>query len=104
MASVLVQFRTDDKRKEEAIKICETLGIELPDYLRLCLTRLVIEGGLPFSMDAKEVLRLRCLKDLKDSGEEAKKNGTSKLTLKEIDKEIETVREEIRKRWELVLY
>lgn len=97
MASVLVQFRTDDKRKKEATEICETLGIELSDYLRLCMNRLILEGGLPFSMDAKEILGLRCLKDLKETGQEAKRNGTSKLTLKEINEEIEKVRKELKK-------
>lgn len=76
MASVLAQFRTNEQKKKQASEIWKTLGIELSDYLRLCMTRLILEGGLPFGMDNKE----------------AKRNGTSNLTLDEINKEIDEVR------------
>jgi len=50
MASALVQFRTDKAVKTEAIQICEKLGMNLPSYLRMCMSRLVQEQGVPFSM------------------------------------------------------
>ena len=50
MANALVQFRADEAEKNEAIQICEKLGLSLPAYLRMCMSRLVQEQGVPFSM------------------------------------------------------
>ena len=50
MASALVQFRADEAEKMEAIQVCEKLGMNLPSYLRMCMSRLVKEQGVPFSM------------------------------------------------------
>ena len=50
MANTLVQFRTDEAEKLEAMRICEKLGMSLPAYLRICLSRLVQEKGILFSM------------------------------------------------------
>ena len=50
MSGILVQFRTEEKEKEEAVRICEELGITLQGYLRLCISRLVREQGVPFPM------------------------------------------------------
>ena len=98
MASVLVQFRTDDKRKKEATEICETLGIELSDYLRMCMSRLILERGLPFSMKEDDIIAMRAINAMYEISEEAKRNGTANLTLQEINEEIEKVREELKKR------
>ena len=92
MASVLAQFRTNEQKKKQASEIWKTLGIELSDYLRLCMTRLILEGGLPFGMDNKEAIRLRTLKAWHELSDEAKRNGTSNLTLDEINKEMDEVR------------
>lgn len=53
MANAFVQFRIESEVKEEAAKICEQLGIDLPTYMRICLSRLVQEKGIPFSMVVK---------------------------------------------------
>ena len=50
MATVLVQVRVDAKLKAEVEDICHCLGIELADYLRMCIYRLVQEGGIPFDL------------------------------------------------------
>ena len=50
MANTLVQFRTDETEKLEAMRILAKLGLSLPEYLRMCLSRLVQEKALPFSM------------------------------------------------------
>ena len=56
MANILISFRDDDTTRQEAMRICEQLGISLQDYLRMCMARLVKERGIPFSMrlDEKE--------------------------------------------------
>lgn len=50
MPNSLVQFRMDDTLKIKAANICERLGIDLPTYLRMCISRLIEENGIPFSM------------------------------------------------------
>jgi len=55
MASSLIQFRTDDLSKVKAIGICERLGIDLPTYMRLCVSRSIQENGIPFSMKLDSV-------------------------------------------------
>ncbi|MBQ7444824.1 MAG: type II toxin-antitoxin system RelB/DinJ family antitoxin [Clostridia bacterium] len=55
MSTNLVQFRTDEKSRDEAIAICSKLGIDLPTYLRMCISRLVSENGIPFSMKVDDL-------------------------------------------------
>lgn len=50
MASTLVQFRTEDTEKIKAVQILDRLGLSLPSYLRMCVSRLNQENGIPFSM------------------------------------------------------
>lgn len=55
MANTLVQFRTEETVRIQAVHICEKLGIDLPTYLRMCMSRLIQENGVPFSMKADDV-------------------------------------------------
>ena len=48
MANTLVQFRTEEISRIKAVSICEKLGIDLPTYLRMCMSRLIQENGIPF--------------------------------------------------------
>lgn len=50
MTSSVVQFCIEESTKERATNICEKLGIDLPTYLRICITRLVQGDGIPFGM------------------------------------------------------
>ena len=54
MASTLVQFRTEDTEKLKSVQILEKLGLSLPAYLRMCMSRLNQENGIPFSMKLEE--------------------------------------------------
>lgn len=91
MASVLVQFRTDEAEKIAAMQICEKLGLSLPAYLRMCMSRLVQAQGVPFSM--------RLVDDenpgitaMKKASQIAAELGISDMTLDEINAEIAEVR------------
>ena len=48
MANTLVQFRTDETSRIKAMLICEQLGIDLQTYMRMCISRLISENGIPF--------------------------------------------------------
>ena len=92
MASSLVQFRTDDSAKIKAISICEKLGIDLPTYMRMCISRLIQENGIPFSMKLGEGPENKALKAMKEASRIAKENGISEMTLDEINAEISEAR------------
>ena len=93
MANTLVQFRIDDALRQQASELCVKLGLDLSTYLRMSLAKLVQEQGVPFSLKLNTVptsedavAAMRRLYDL------ALANGTSKMTLDEINAEIAATR------------
>lgn len=88
MSSTLVQFRIDDESKIKAMNICERLGIDLQTYMRMCLSRLIQENGIPFSMKLKNEPENKGLEALKAASKIAEENGISDMTLDEINAEI----------------
>ena len=92
MANTLVQFRADETARIKAVSICERLGIDLQTYLRMCVSRLIQENGIPFSMklDATEN---RGLEAMKAASRIAAENGIADMTLDEINAEIAAARE-----------
>lgn len=92
MANSLVQFRTDDTSRIKAINICERLGIDLPTYMRMCISRLIQENGIPFSMKLNEVSESPALKAMKEASRIAEENGIADMTLDEINAEIAETR------------
>lgn len=92
MASTLVQFRTDEAEKIEAIQICEKLGMNLPSYLRMCMSRLVQEKGVPFSMKLEPETENPGIVAMKRASRIAAERGISDMTLEEINAEIAEAR------------
>lgn len=92
MANGLVQFRADDDIKLQATVICTRLGIDLQDYLRMCLARLVNENGIPFNMrlDDEENEGIKALRRAQAA---AKRSGIGDMALDEINAEIAKARE-----------
>ena len=93
MSNALVQFRTDDATRIKAISICEKLGIDLPTYMRMCISRLVQENGVPFSMKLEESGSVRALEAMKQASRIAEENGISEMSLEEINAEIDAARQ-----------
>lgn len=94
MANELVQFRADEVTKAKAIGICERLGIDLPTYMRICITKLVQENGIPFSMKLNDQLENPAIAALREANRIAEENGISDMTLEEINEEIAAARRE----------
>ncbi|MBQ3281006.1 MAG: type II toxin-antitoxin system RelB/DinJ family antitoxin [Eubacterium sp.] len=92
MASALVQFRTDETEKIEAIQICERLGMNLPSYLRMCMSRLVKEQGVPFSMSLVSEKENPGIAAMRRASQIAEERGISDITLDEINAEIAEAR------------
>lgn len=97
MESTVIQFRIDKKTKNEASKIYNELGIDLSTALRTFLRRSIKENGYPFDMKIKRKYDEDAIKALSSIQAEAKINGTSNMTLDEINKEINAARRDRKK-------
>ena len=95
MSSVLVQFRTEDTAKAMATSICNRLGLDLQSYLRMCISRMNQENGIPFSMNVNDIPRNRGLEAMKEASRIASENGISDMSLGEINAEIDAVRKRV---------
>ena len=93
MANTLVQFRADEASRIKAVDICERLGIDLQTYLRMCVSRLIQENGIPFSMKLDAEQENRGINAMKAAARIASENGISDMTLDEINAEISAARE-----------
>lgn len=94
MATTLVQVRVDDELKDQATAVYDALGIDLSTAVRMFLKRSIMVNGVPFNMtlpksDFKAERAARALQELSNA---AAKNGTSEMTLEEINAEIDAVR------------
>lgn len=92
MANTLVQFRAEETTRIKAVNICEKLGIDLQTYLRMCMSRLIQENGIPFSMKLESASENRGLNAMKAASRIASENGISEMSLDEINAEISAVR------------
>ena len=93
MANTLVQFRIDDILRQQANELCLKLGLDLSTYLRMSLTRLVQEQGVPFSLKLNTVpTSADAIAAMKKISAISQANGTSKMTLDEINAEISATR------------
>ncbi len=95
MSSVLVQFRTEDTAKAKAISICDRLGLDLPSYLRMCISRMNQENGIPFSMNVNDIPKNRGMEAMKAASRIAEENGIADMSLEEINAEIDAVRKQV---------
>ncbi len=91
MANSLLQVRVDNSLKDKAAEIFESLGIDISVAVRMFLKRVVIENGIPFKMTLPYEAK-NGVEALITLGENAKKNGTSEITLDEINAEIDDYR------------
>lgn len=92
MANTLVQFRTDEESRIKAITICEKLGIDLQTYMRMCISRLIQENGIPFSMNLNDFSENKAVSAMKAASKIAMENGISDMSLDEINAEIAATR------------
>ena len=92
MAKTLIQFREDETEKAEAVSILQELGMDMPTYLRMCVSRLVRVRGIPFSMTLQESPKNKGVEAMKQASRIAEENGISDMTLDEINAEIAEAR------------
>ena len=92
MANSLIQFRTEESSRIKASNICEKLGIDLPTYMRMCISRLIQENGIPFSMNLNDISENKAIRAMKAASRIAEENGIADMTLDEINAEIAAAR------------
>ena len=92
MANTLVQFRAEETSRIKAVNICEKLGIDLATYLRMCMSRLIQENGIQFSMKVDDISVNRGIKAMKEASRIAAAEGIADMTLEEINAEISEAR------------
>ena len=92
MANSLIQFRTEESSRIKASNICEKLGIDLPTYMRMCISRLIQENGIPFSMSLNDISESKAIRAMKTASRIAEENGIADMTLDEINAEIAEAR------------
>ena len=92
MANSLIQFRTEESSRIKASNICEKLGIDLPTYMRMCISRLIQENGIPFSMNLNDMSENKAIRAMKAASRIAEENGIADMTLDEINAEIAEAR------------
>ncbi len=94
MANGLIQFRADDVLKAKAVGICERLGMDLPTYMRICISKLVQENGIPFSMKLDDSEPTAGIAAMREASRIAEEQGISDMKLDDINAEIRLAREQ----------
>ena len=96
MASSLIQIRLDDDLKAEATALYEALGIDLPTAVRMFIKRSLMVKGIPFPMTPNEqqYKAESAIQAMQELSQAAAQNGTSHMTLDEINEEIQAARKE----------
>ena len=94
MATSLVQVRVDEDLKTQATEIYDKLGMDLSSAVRIFLKRSVMVNGVPFDMTLprQEYKAEKAVSAMEKLSAEALNNGTSNMSLDEINKEIYAVR------------
>ncbi len=92
MANALIQFRADETERMEAASILQQLGLDMPSYLRMCISRLVTARGIPFTMTIDRIPANKGIEAMKHASRIAEENGISDMSLDEINAEIAEAR------------
>ena len=95
MANSLIQFRTEEASRIKAMEICERIGIDLQTYMRTCISRLIQENGIPFSMKLDDLSDNKAGRVMKSAGRIAEENDVADMTLDEINAKIAEVRKQV---------
>lgn len=83
-----LNIRVDPYVKLQAENLYSSFGITLSDAVNMFIYKSIQCNGLPFELKQENPAILA----MKKLSENAKKNGTSQMSLEEIDAEIEEVR------------
>lgn len=86
-----LQIRIDEELKQQATKVYENLGMDLSTAIRVFLKKSVALNGMPFMLGLDKV-GTDALIAMRHMQEVSRLNGNDKMTLDEINQEIEEAR------------
>ena len=69
--------------------------MDLPTYLRMCVSRLVRERGIPFHMHLDDAPMMRGIRAMQQASMIAREQGIADMSLDEINAEITATRESL---------
>ena len=98
MESTMIQFRVSVDDKNKLSNICERLGMDIQTYIKICLKRMLQENGIPFSMVLENNSVSKAVAAAEKMNAISVMNGTDKMSLEEINKEIQEARSEMKRR------
>ena len=90
-----VSYCIEEASRIKAMAICERLGIDLQTYMRMCISRLIQENGIPFSMKLDDLSDNKAVRTMKSAGRAADENDIADMTLDEINAEIAEARKQV---------
>jgi DNA-damage-inducible protein J len=100
MAQTTISIRVDEEIKREAEILCSQIGLTLSAVTNVFFRQMVRTQGIPFPITAartKEQSAGELLREaLREAQEQASVNGTSEMTMTDIDAVIAEVRRESR--------
>ena len=94
MANSLIQFRTEEASRIKAMAICERLGIDLQTYMRMCISRLIQENGIPFPMKLDDLPDNKAVRTMRSAGRIDDEKDIADMTLNKINAEIAEARKQ----------
>ena len=95
MANSLIQFRTEEASRIKAMAICERLGIDLQTYMRMCISRLIQENGIPFPMKLDDLPDNKAVRTMRSAGRIDDEKDIADMTLNKINAEIAKARKQV---------
>ena len=103
MPMSVLQIRLEESLKNEVSSLFDQLGIDIPTAVRMFFKRALVEKGLPFEVkttpnSSTESDPTGLLAALCKANDNALKNGTAGMSEEEIEKEIQAMHEERRKK------
>ena len=102
MATTTVNFRVDEETKRNVEELLDSMGITVSGAINMFFKQILLEKALPFQPRAveqkksREAILERGREALREAQEQAKVNGTSDMTLDEINEIIAEVRQDMR--------
>ncbi len=61
MGQTILQVRIDDDLRQEATRILDKMGIDMPTAIRMFLSRVVYENGIPFEINQEQVVNRKVI-------------------------------------------
>ena len=90
MSTTIFQMRIEETLKNEASKLYDAIGLDLPTAIRMFLKKSISEQGIPFSTKLES--KKRGIELLNEFSSRAKLNKTSDMSLGDINNEISNYR------------